>query len=84
MADLVTELRTGRGVNEGPMRDAWVHAKMQEAAARIEQLEAALREIADTAHEGGLQNMDESMAMIRIRKSTLPYWKNRAPLEEKP
>ena len=45
--DLVDELRTGRGVNEGPMRDAWVHAKMQEAATRIEQLEAALREVVD-------------------------------------
>ena len=40
MDDIVDELRTGRGITEGPMRDAWVHGKMQEAADEIKRLRA--------------------------------------------
>lgn len=36
--ELVKNLRTGKGITEGVMRDAWLHSIMQEAANEIEEL----------------------------------------------
>ena len=46
------------------------------------QLELTLSEIAEIAHEGGRLNLSESDALNKVRKLTIPYWKNAAPDKE--
>lgn len=40
-------------------------------------LRAALQDVATVAHEGGLSGLDESAALIAVRRITLPFWARR-------
>lgn len=71
MADIVERLRHGRGLSEAGRRDAFVHAAMQEAAdeitalrARVEELEAGLREIAEERF--GLGTLGTDYEQMRV------------------
>ena len=67
MSDLVEKLRKWASFGYGYEASS----DMKEAAARIAQLEAALRKIAWTAHAGGFDGMDEYSALVAIRKATV-------------
>ena len=73
MSELAIELRAiGRAINHDEYVDAGVvPLTLAHAAARIEQLEAALREIMNTAHDNGMWLMRD-VARTALDKSSPP------------
>lgn len=63
--------------------DQLVPSDLRQLVAERDELQRVLSEIAKIAHEGGLHGYDTNFeAMNKVRRLSLRWWKNRAPLSQ--